>query len=152
MGDDVGGAGKRGNLDEEAVEVVGAGRAVRGGMHAGVETELICDVTTAAAMWGRSCEETMGGAGRKASWLYVDCEGEGVLGRAGQEYCTDPLKHNFHSFVLIAFKIKLGVFGRPLISPPNTSRIYVISLGLSHSMPSVSLHHAPIYRGLLAPL
>ncbi len=54
-------------------------RAVRGeSMRAGVETaELIWDVTTAAAMCGRSCEETVRDTERRlvGSWL---CVGRGL--------------------------------------------------------------------------
>lgn len=83
MADDVSGAGERGDLDEEAVE--GVARAVRGGMHAGVETELICDVTTAAAMWGRSCEETAEtreGERRGCTWIVKERGCLDVRGRS----------------------------------------------------------------------
>jgi hypothetical protein len=71
VADEAGGGSERGELEEEGVEEVGecgvAARESRGERtHTGVETaELICDVVaTAAAMWGRSCEETE----RESGW------------------------------------------------------------------------------------
>ena len=82
---DVGrGCGEREDLEEVAMEgVVQAGETEGDSeltvmredtIRRGLETaELVCDVTRAAAMWERSCEEIVLGA-RAARWVYVNEE------------------------------------------------------------------------------
>ena len=124
-------------------------------MRGGVETaELIWDVTTAAAMRGRSCEEMVREAGKRGSWLaeergFVKERGTSCKVRRGRS--AWPV----HSFVLIARQFKFSSASSAIpahIPAKSISNLHAISLSLSHSLPSVSLLRGQLNRERLIRL